>query len=203
MDTSKIFHSGIGMVAKHDGNATVKNVHEISLKTRDFLDKILNSSTEEITSFLNDKASLISQKDSFVLYRYGDFLLCRSSGETSLQLEKNLESLKNNLIAPKFAKFFELGQNDFLSVLEISPKSVISYKNVASKVSDVAKQKFKSGLQKLNSNGIINRKVFSDRDLYFVTKDNKDIVFADWSELSFISPEEQIQISEKLKNWQL
>ena len=199
MDTPRIIQSNISTVRRQEGTMPEKNLEKFGHKTVEFANRILNTNSEDIIDFLKNNTKLIAQKGSNSLYSYKNFLLYRSAGESSLQLEKNLKLCKADDIAPKFVQFYQLGNNDFLSLLEISPGKITPYKQAASQVPESAKQKFKIDLQKLNNQGLINRKVFSDKDLYFVTENN-NIIFADWSEIHFLSPEEKIQMNETLKN---
>ena len=203
MNTSKITGFNINTLKRQDGTMPEENVRRFSLNTMEFADKILNSTTEEIVEFLKNKTKLITQKDSSALYSYDNFLLYRSNGEDSIQLEKNLELLKSNGIVPKFVKFFQLGENDFLSLLEINPSEVVPYRQVASQVPNSTKQKFISDLQKINNLGYINRKIFTNKEMYLVTKDNKNIIFPDWTEIHFLTPQEKIQMNETIKNMKI
>lgn len=203
MNTSKVFNSNINTIKSQEGTMSEKKAKKISAKTLEFSDKILNSTTEEITDFLEKQTKLISQKGDSKLYLYKNFLLYRSNGEDSIQLEKNLELCKPNANTPKFVKFFQLNKNDFLSFLEISPSEIISYKQVANQIPNSTKQKFISDLQKINNSGLINRKIFTNKDLYFVTIDSKNIIFADWTEINFLSQKEKNQMNETLKNMKI
>lgn len=202
MNTSKIINSNINPLKKQEG-LMPEEIKRFGSKTMEFADKILNSSSEEIVEFLKTKTKLIAQKDSNALYSFDNFLLYRSNGDASLKLEQNLELCKNSAITPKFVKFFQLGDNDFVSLLELSPSGVVPYRQAASQISDNVKQKFIADLQKLNNTGLINRKVFTEKDLYFATKNNKNIIFADWSEIHFLSPQEKMQMTETLKNMKI
>ncbi len=200
MNTSKIINSNINAFKQQEGLMPEEAIKRFNGKTMEFADKILNSTSEEIIDFLKTKTKLIAQKPDSALYLFDNFLLYRSNGEASLQLEKNLELFKTSNITPKFVKYFQLGDNDFLSLLELNPSGVVSYRQVASQIPDNIKQKFTAGLQKINNTGFINRKIFTDKDLYFATKDNKNIIFADWSEINILSPQEKMQMDATLKN---
>lgn len=203
MDTSKIIQSNINNYRRQEKVMSDLSTNTFSQKTLEFSDRILNSDSEGIISFLNNKTKLLSKKDSYSLYLYDNFLLYRSDGETSIRLEENLNLFKDNPSVPKFVKFFRLGDNDFLSLVEINQSDVLPYKQTASQIPEVIKQKFKSDIQKVTNKGFINRKIFTDKDLYFVTKNNNNIVFADWSEVHFLSPQEKLQMNETLKNWKI
>ena len=137
------------------------------------------------------------------MYLYDNFLLYRSGGNASIQLEENLKLFKDNPSVPKFVKFFQLGDNDFLSLVEINQDDILPYKQTASQIPEAVKQKFKANIQKITNQGFINRKIFTDKDSFFVTKNNNNIIFADWSEIHILSPQEKLQMNETLKNWKI
>ena len=203
MDTSKIIQSNINNYRKQEKVMSDFSTNTFSPKTLDFSDRILNSDSEDIISFLNNKTKLLSKKDSSFLYLYDNFLLYRSGGNASIQLEENLKLFKDNPSVPKFVKFFQLGDNDFLSLVEINQDDILPYKQTASQIPEAVKQKFKANIQKITNQGFINRKIFTDKDSFFVTKNNNNIIFADWSEIHILSPQEKLQMNETLKNWKI
>lgn len=183
----------IQMVQSYTSTAKVSNdmvINKISTKTEQFLNKLLSSTTEDIKEFLNKNTKQISLRDSNVkLYHYDNLLLTITDGQSSYNLEQNLSLIENCKIAPKFVKFFEIGQNEFLNVLEGDSSTLIPYSQTKSCVSVKSKNIFKSGLQKIADRGLVNKELFANREPLFYSEENGKIIYGDWTQLTLSESE--------------
>lgn len=199
--TKKIIDS-----AKNTAKETVKKAElPISDSTKDFVSRIYNSTTEVIDNFLKTKAQEIRTRDlGSKLYRYENVIMYRAKGRNSYNLEQNLGFLNEFNVAPKFVKYFELGENDFLTVLELSDKKLIPYAEVANKIPEQVKQKFVNDVKELyQKKNIVNKELFANKDALMVTNDGKNIVYADWSQIHFLKPEDKKNMAEFIKDWKI
>ena len=202
MNDYKIQNSNIYPIENKLTKPVQKNEFELSKKTESFVEKIKNSTTETILKFLDERTDKIfSRNNDIKMYHYDNLLFVRSNGEKSIELEQILDTNAAKNIAPKYVTFFEVGNDDFLTVLELSHQKAIPYRQSAQNISEETKQKFKNEIQKMINAGYINREIFTSKDSFFVSNNYKDIIFADWLKISSLSDEEKKQMSERLKDW--
>ena len=199
---TKIINSAIKTVNSAMNDA---NVHAVSDKTKDFVSKVINSSTEVIDNFLKTRTQKIQTRDTASkLYRYENVILCRADGRTSYNLEQNLNLVKEFGIAPRFVHYFELGRDDFLTIMEISDKNLVPYYQAADKVPEKVKQEFVSNVKNLYQNKhIVNKELFANKDGLFVSEDTGNIVYADWNQIHFLSPEDKKGMAGFIKDWHI
>jgi len=179
--TQKVTNTSAIPVIKDSGRKVMQN---ITAATQDFVDRLSNTHTKEILEFLEKNAKKIktrSADDS--LYLYNNILLYRAHGAKSYDLEQNLKILKGSPIAPKFVKYFKLGEEDFLTVMQVSDKAVVSYNEAPQRVVSAAKEDFRNQLTDLINRGFVNREVFANKGALLSTEDGKNLVFAEWSSL--------------------
>ena len=177
---------------------------QITQETYEFVDRIRNSSTEEILGFLSQNTEKIPvRNEQYEFYRYKNILLVRSNGENSIELENTLKSDSLKKLTPEFAQYFQLGKNDFLTIIQIHPSEISPYKRLSAGISKEAKQNFKTSVQEMINKGIINKEIFATKNPMFITNDMKNLIFTDWTTVSSISPEEKIIFTQKLKELQL
>ena len=127
----------------------------------------------------------------------------RSNGIKSLNLEQNIKTIQNQKLTPKFVQYFQLGEDDFLTVMEVNEKNIIPYNKAADKVNPTTKLTFKNEVQKFIQKDLINKEIFANRDALLVTDDYKEIVFADWAQIDILAKNEKLRINEFLKNWHI
>lgn len=179
-------------------------ISPVSAATREFVEKLSNSTTEVITEFLKKNAKPVKvRSEGDELYRYNNLLLMRTNGNKAAKLEENVEQMKSSGLAPKFVQYFQLGKDDFLTILEADGERLLSYTKNAAKIPPQIKQIFKDKVQKLAARGIINREIFANKDALLITQDGKKIIFGDWCELSPISPAEQQIFHKIISKWQI
>lgn len=177
-------------------------VAQVSAKTMDFVNRIFNSTTEVILDFLGTKTKQIKLRNSSdSLYCYENCLLVRSNGQRAYDLEQNIREIESIGIAPRFVKYFQLGEDDFLTVLETGEGKLSSYCENVQRVSQKAKQSFKTGVKELLDKGFTNKEIFSNKDAFLIDNSGK-IVFADWTGLEYVSGTKKQALENHLKNWQ-
>lgn len=175
---------------------------QVSAKTMDFVNRIFNSTTEVILDFLGTKTKQIKLRNSSdSLYCYENCLLVRSNGQRAYDLEQNIREIESIGIAPRFVKYFQLGEDDFLTVLETGEGKLSSYCENVQRVSQKAKQSFKTGVKELLDKGFTNKEIFSNKDAFLIDNSGK-IVFADWTGLEYVSGTKKQALENHLKNWQ-
>ncbi len=200
--TQKLINSAKGAVNKLVPKYPDQNISETALE---FLQKISNSTTEVITTFLEKKAKPVRiRSEDAKLYRYNNLLLYRSNGDKAFNLEQNLKDFAHAGITPRFVRYFSLGQDDFLTIMDVNEKALIPYFNVADKIKPEVKNAFKSNVKKLLNGKILNKELFANKDALFVTSDGKRILFGDWADVSYIlQPDEVRNVNEMFKNWHI
>lgn len=175
---------------------------QVSAKTMDFVNRIFNSTTEVILDFLGTKTKQIKLRNSSdSLYCYENCLLVRSNGQRAYDLEQNIREIESIGIAPRFVKYFQLGEDDFLTVLETGEGKLSSYCENVQRVSQKAKHSFKTGVKELLDKGFTNKEMFTNKDA-FLLDDSGKIVFADWTGLEYVSGTKKQALENHLKNWQ-
>ena len=193
----------INELEKKSLNSEVNVIKSLSSKTSSFIDKLSNSTTDTILNFLENKTNKIRIRDlDSELYQYENLFLFRSNGKKAFDLEQNLKFLENLNISPKYVKYFQLGKEDFLTVLEGGKDDVIPYRQVVGRVLPEQKNTLISKLNKMLEKGFINKEVFANRDLLYVDKNNR-LIIADWSNLSFVEGEEQARLKRTLASWKI
>ena len=101
---------------------------QISAKTADFVNRIFNSTTEVILDFLGTKTKQIKLRNSSdSLYCYENCLLLRSNGQRAYDLEQNIREIEQIGIAPRFVKYFQLGEDDFFFFFEAGEGKLSPY----------------------------------------------------------------------------
>ena len=180
------FYANTGMK-----KADSEMINEFSKKTKDFVNKLSNSTTEIIKDFLSkDAKSIPLRSQESKLYQYDNLFLAITNGKTAYDLERNLKFFQKEGVMPKYVKYLELGNNEFLTILEGDKEALIPYSEARSFLSDKNKQLFKSGLKDIASNtGYINKEIFANREPLFVGKENKNIIYGDWQALSKTEPD--------------
>lgn len=175
---------------------------QISAKTADFVNRIFNSTTEVILDFLGTKTKQIKLRNSSdSLYCYENCLLVRSNGQRAFDLEQNIKEIEQIGIVPRFVKYFQLGEDDFLTVLEVGEGKLSPYCENVQRVSQKAKQGFKTGVKELLDKGFVNKEIFINKDA-FLLDDSGKIVFADWTGLEYVTPTKKQALENYLRNWQ-
>lgn len=173
-------------------NIENNGAQKICASTKDFIKKTYNSDTKTILDFLKNKCKKIKLRSEYdELYQYENVLIFRSTALPSQNLEQNLEFLKNDTIAPKLVQVFKLGEDDFITVLEACDSNLLPYSQNVSKIDNKVKTDFINKLKKLAQQGIINKEIYANKDALFTTPDYKKIVFADWSNINFLTNEEK------------
>lgn len=167
-----------------------KMVEPFSNKTQKFIDKLSNSTTEIIKDFLTNKATEIPLRNKQVkLYHYDNLLLTITDGKSAYNLEQNLQNLLEKNVVPKFIQYYELGNGEFLSVLEGDSEALLPYSSIAGSLSNQDKQLFKTILKQIiNTTGQVNKEIFANKEPLFVGKNSKNIIYGDWSSFSYIEP---------------
>ena len=180
------FYTGAGM-KKTDSEM----INEFSKKTKDFVNKLSNSTTEIIKDFLSKDAKQIPLRDKECkLYQYDNLLFTITNGKTAYDLEQNLGFFQQEGIMPKFVKYLELGNDEFLSVLEGDKEALLPYSEARSLLTDKNKQFFKAGLKNMALNtGYINKEIFASREPLFIGQENKKIIYGDWIQLNKVEPD--------------
>ena len=152
--------------------------------------------------FLGTKTKQIKLRNSSdSLYCYENCLLVRSNGQRAYDLEQNIREIESIGIAPRFVKYFQLGEDDFLTVLETGEGKLSSYCENVQRVSQKAKHSFKTGVKELLDKGFTNKEMFTNKDA-FLLDDSGKIVFADWTGLEYVSGTKKQALENHLKNWQ-
>lgn len=196
----------------YSGNNTVKSatkqgeqvVSVISDKTKDFMKKIYNSTTEIILKFLREETKPITtRKENFKLYRFGNILMGYSDGPTAYYLEQNLERVEKFGISPKFAGYFQLSRDRFLTVMEAGSEELLPYSSVAEKISAKTKQDFKNTFIEMVKKGLVNKDALANKDSLLVSNDGKQIIIADWNEVIPIVAEDQKTYIKAINDWQI
>ncbi|MBR6098928.1 hypothetical protein IKP85_04205 [bacterium] len=186
--TQKITSTPVIPAMKDSGREVMQN---ITASAQEFIERLSNTHTNEILEFLEKNTKKIktrSADDS--LYLYNNILLYRAPGAKSYDLEQNLKTLKDSPIAPQFIKYFRLGEEDFLTVMQVSEKSVSSYADAPQKVLSSAKEDFRRSMTDLINRGFVNRDVFANKEALLSADGGKNLVFADWSSLQPIDKNE-------------
>lgn len=180
------------------------NTHAIKAETMDFVEKIHNSTTSTIIDFLENNTKPVKLRGSDErLYRYKNILLYRSNGTKAFNLEQNLKLQEIKDIAPQYVKYFKLGKDDFLTVLETNTEHLVPYAQFQEKISPSVKQEFKSRIIQLAKAGLVNREVFANKEALMLTKDGKHIIAGDWGEINTIPAKDKASFYEFLKKWQV
>lgn len=175
---------------------------KIKWQTSDFLSKLQSSHTETIIEFLETKAKPIKiRSKENNLYVYDNILMYRTNGHDAYTLEQNLKAVEDSELAPKFAEYFQLGDDDFLTVMTVDAENIIPYSEAAGKISSKTKYLYKSNISKLISKGILNREIFANKDTRFVTSDGNRIFCADWGNISFLDKSEREQILKSIEKF--
>ena len=177
------------------------DILEISDKTKDFVNKLSNSSTEIIKDFLNTNAKRISlrSKDS-KLYQYDNLLLFISNGKNAVNLEQNL-NLADKRIKPKFVSYFQLGSDEFLSVLEGDSSEIIPYNKILSTVTKDQKKNFKDGLKTfLENSQCVNKEIFANKEPLFFAKSSGKIIYGDWEQATPVDPTQKAYFKNLIDN---
>lgn len=166
-----------------------KIIEKYSDKTLKFIDKLSNSTTEIIKVFLNNNAIEIPLSDrQSKLYHYDNLLLVLTDGKNAYNLEKNLRNVEKENFAPKFVKYYELGDDEFLTVLEGDNETLLPYSKMINKIPNKNKLEFKISLKHfVDTTEQINKEIFTNKKLLFFAKNSKNIIYADWESLSIIS----------------
>ena len=166
--------------------ADIEMAADISRKTQTFIDKLSNSSTEIIKTFLDKNAREIpTRNNKSKLYHYDNLLLTITDGQQAYNLEQNLKIIQNKGIAPKYVQYFEIGKDEFLTVLEGDKESLIPYNESIGLLSGKEKHQFKSDLKDIVLNtGFVNKEIFANKEPLFVGKESKSIIYGDWEQLS-------------------
>jgi len=163
-----------------------KKIRSISHETMEFVDKIKNSSTEIVLEFLNKNAIKVPTRDSGnQLYVYKNLFLHRTNGQKALNIEENLKNIPNHDFIPTYVKHFELGNDDFLTILESGNEKFLPYRKVA--IKPEIKEKFKNELSDMAKNGVFNKEILANRNPLFVTPDGSHITYGDWSFVDIIN----------------
>lgn len=167
-----------------------KMIEQCSDKTQKFINKLSNSTTEIIKDFLVNNATEIPLRNKqSKLYHYDNLLLTITDGKSAYNLEQNLQNLREKSVVPKFIQYFELGNGEFLSVLEGDHETLLPYHNIASSLSNQDKLKFKTILKQIiNTTGQMNKEIFANKEPLFVGKNSKNIIYGDWENLFIIEP---------------
>ena len=200
--TQKFINSAKGAVNKLVPKYPDQNISETALE---FVQRISNSTTKVITEFLEKKTKPVQiRSEDAKLYRYNNLLLYRSNGEKAFNLEQNLKDFEHSGITPRFVKYFSLGQDDFLTIMDVNEKALVPYYKVADKIKPEVKQAFKNNVKKLLNGKILNRELFANKDALFVTSDGKRILFGDWADVSYHLQHGEIKnVNEMFKNWRI
>ena len=161
-------------------------INEFSKKTKDFVNKLSNSTIETIKDFLSKETKQIPLRNSeSKLYQYDNLLFTITNGKTAYDLEHNLKFFQKENVMPKYIKYLELGNDEFLTILEGDKEALIPYREARSLLTDKNKQLFKLGLKNIASNtGYVNKEIFANREPLFVGKENNNLIYGDWLKLS-------------------
>ena len=165
-------------------------VRKCSDKTQKFIEKLSNSTTEIIKTFLSNNATEVPLRNKqSKLYHYDNLLLTITDGKSAYNLEQNLQSIQEQSATPKFIKFFDLGNGEFLSVLEGDSEKLLPYSSRMSSLSNQRKQIFKSTLKQIiNTTGQVNKEIFANKEPLFIGKSSENIIYGDWENLSIVTP---------------
>ena len=165
-------------------------VRKCSDKTQKFIEKLSNSTTEIIKTFLSNNATEVPLRNKqSKLYHYDNLLLTITDGKSAYNLEQNLQSIQEQSATPKFIKFFDLGNGEFLSVLEGDSEKLLPYSSRVSSLSNQRKQIFKSTLKQIiNTTGQVNKEIFANKEPLFIGKSSENIIYGDWENLSIVTP---------------
>ena len=88
-----------------------------------------------------------------------------------------------------YIQYYELGNGEFLSVLEGDSEALLPYSSIAGSLSNQNKQLFKTILKQIiNTTGQVNKEIFANKEPLFVGKNSKNIIYGDWSSFSYIEP---------------
>lgn len=175
----------------------------ISKGTKEFVQKMANSTTDVILRFISNNGKEIKlRSNDDKLYRYKNILLYRSNGAKAYQLEQNIKIFQGSGIAPRYVNYFELGKDDFLTVMETNGEKALPYRKNADRIAPEEKQKFVKRVQSLLDQGFVNREIFANEEAYLVTS-NGEVLFADWSEVNAINKSEISHYNRFMKDWSL
>ena len=176
----------------------------ISDATKDFMRKISNSTTEDILKFLDIETKQIATRgENYKLYRYRNILMSYSDGQTAYNLEQNLESVKKFGISPKFAGYFRLSKDKFLTIMEANSEKILPYSRFADKISAKTKQNFKNSFLALVKNGIVNKEALANKDSLLVSSNGKQIIIADWNEIVPLTIDKQTEFIKIINDWKI
>lgn len=180
------------------------NTSAVKAETMDFVEKIRNSTTSTILKFLETNTNPVKLRGTDEkLYRYKNILLYRSNGTKAINLEQNLQVPEVNEIAPKYVQYFQIGKDDFLTILEADTEHLLPFAQVEQKVSPQVKQEFKKRVIQLAKAGLVNQEVFANKEALLLTKDGKHIIAGDWGEINAIPSNDKPSFYEFLKKWQV
>lgn len=175
---------------------------KISAAAQEFVEKLSNSTTDVILEFLQTKTKPVHLRSAEnKLYRLDNLLLYRSNGSTAYKLEENLKSFEHTGLTPNFVKYFQLGKDDFLTVMDVDTKTIVPYVKVADKVPQQTKQKFENAVRSLYSGSFINREIFANKDALFVTPNGQKIFCADWGDVQYLSSSDKNGFADAMKRW--
>lgn len=162
-------------------------LNQYSEKTKAFINKLSNSTTEIIKDFLAKNATEIPLRNKqSKLYHYDNLLITITNGKNAYNLEQNLNTIHNEGVAPKYIQYYELGKDEFLSVLEGDSEALIPYSKALGLISNNNKRSFKNSLMQIAALGQINKEIFANRAPLFVGKNSKNIIYGDWENLSIV-----------------
>jgi hypothetical protein len=187
------------------GNGNMKNDlydyadKAISLKTRDIVERIRNSTTDVLLKFLDNNADKYQLRNKVVdLYKYENLLLFRSNGINSKNIETNLKIFERLKLTPKYITYFELGDNDYLTVVQGAKKKLDSIDVLDAKAQNYV-QIIKNKLIKMHLDGYLNQEMYANKNLYF-NADDERIIYADWNEVVLLrTPQERQQMVQQAK----
>ncbi len=200
--TQKLINSAKSAAGKLVPKYPDQSISETALE---FVQKISNSKPAVIAEFLEKKTKPVPlRSEDAKLYRYNNLLLYRSNGDRAFNLEQNLRDFADTGMTPRFVKYFSLGQDDFLTIMDVNEKALVPYYKVADKVKPEVKQAFRNNVKNLLNGKVLNRELFANKDALFVTSDGKRIVFGDWAEISYLlQPDEVKNVNAMFKTWHI
>ena len=153
--------------------------------------------------FLRDQTNNIPLRaTNKKLYQYENLFLFRSNGSDAYNLEQQLNFLSQKDFAPKYVKHLQLGDDDFLTILEGDSEALIPYSE-AKTLSTKAKNDFKTEILKFLNFGLVNKEMFANKDILFVTKSNSNLICADWSDIKPVLSSEKDGLQNFIINWKL
>jgi len=167
-----------------------KSVELVSSKTLEFVEKIANSTTETVIDFLNKRAVKIpTRNQSNTLYFYDNMLLHRTNGVDAYKTEQNLKAAADSFLAPRYVRYFELGKDDYLTISEIKASSAELINDT--EPDNEAKVKLKNEIIRLYKQGFINKEILANKNTLLYSKQDKNFIIPDWTELTIVSPGEK------------